>query len=153
MTTPSSPSSYPSPLTPISELQSPENDSDSDSGSTGSLSSVTSQRAIIDPELYYLIPSEMLGTPTLPLDLIWHCPVGGGSCSYSINLLAPTNDNLSLIQGVVDQDDIVQFLSKDWKANDELIFHVFYEMVNRHWVDHLNGLDIRYVRRGDSVSD
>ncbi|KAI0296196.1 hypothetical protein BC826DRAFT_246526 [Russula brevipes] len=39
-----------------------------------------------DPSLFALIPSEMYVPPILPADMLWHCPVGGGTCSYFINL-------------------------------------------------------------------
>jgi hypothetical protein len=105
-----------------------------------------------DPALYTLIPPEMLIAPTLPVDMIWHCPVGGGSCLYLIDLCAPTGNNLRLIQALVPHEDIINFLSKDWKCNDEQVMMIFYEMVNAHWGDHLKELDIRYVRQGDAVS-
>lgn len=105
-----------------------------------------------DPELYTLIPPEMLTPPTLPVDMFWHCPVGEGSCSYVINLCAPTDHNLRLIQALVPYEDIIHLLSKDWKCNDDQVMMIFYEMVNAHWEDHLKELDIKYVRRAAAVS-
>jgi hypothetical protein len=125
-------------------------DSDFSQASLSSTSSVDSTLPI-DPELYCLIPREMLKPPRLPIDLIWHCPVGGGSCTYSINLCAPTDDNLRLIRAVVPHDAIIFLLSKDWKSNDEQIFAIFYEMVNAHWENHLKEFDIKYIRQGDAV--
>jgi hypothetical protein len=104
-----------------------------------------------DPTLYTLIPPEMLTPPTLPFDMIWHCPVGGGSCLYLINLCTPTGTDIRLVQALLPHEDIIHLLSKDWKCNDELIMMVFYEMVNAHWEEHLKDLDIKYVRQGDAV--
>jgi hypothetical protein len=104
-----------------------------------------------DPALYTLIPPEMLTAPILPFDMIWHCPVGGGSCSYLINLCALTGNDIRLIQALLPHDDVIQLLSKGWKCNDELVMMVFYEMVNAHWGEHLKDLDIKYVRQGDTV--
>jgi hypothetical protein len=105
-----------------------------------------------DPSLYALIPSEMYAPPILPADMLWHCPVGGGTCSYFINLCNPSDENLRPIKGVVPQGDIMYLLEKNWKSNDEQVHMVFCEMVNAHWKDHLKELDIKYVQHGDTVS-
>jgi hypothetical protein len=105
-----------------------------------------------DPSLYALIPHEMLTSPTLPLDMLWHCPVGG-TCSYVINLCAPSDANLKAIDTVVPQNEVIHFLEKGWKSNDEKVHLIFYEMVNAHWEDHLKDLDIKHVHEGDAVSD
>jgi len=105
-----------------------------------------------DPSLYALIPYEMLTSPTLPLNMLWHCPVGGGTCSYVIDLYTPSDINLRAINGIVSQDEVIYFLEKDWKSNDEQVYVIFCEMVNAHWEDHLKELDIKYVRQGDAVS-
>ena len=104
-----------------------------------------------NPSLYALIPHEMLVPPTLPVNMVWHCPVGG-TCSYVIDLCAPSDDNMRLISAVVPQDDITYLHEKDWKTNDEQVHMIFYEIVNAHWENHLKELDIRYVQQGDDVS-
>lgn len=105
-----------------------------------------------EPSFCALIPHEMLIPPTVPVDMLWHCPVGG-TCSYVINLCAPSDTNLKSISAIVPQDQIVYFLKKGWKSNDEQVFMVFCEMVNAHWEDHLKELDIKYVHQEDAVSD
>jgi hypothetical protein len=79
-------------------------------------------------------------------------PVGGGTCSYFINLCNPSDETLRPIKGVVPQGDIMYLLEKNWKSNDEQVYMVFCEMVNAHWMDHLKELDIKYVQHGDTVS-
>jgi len=104
-----------------------------------------------NPSLYALIPKEMFVAPVLPADLLWYCPVGGGTCSYIIDMCAPSDDNLKLIKVVVSQDDITHLLEKGWKSNDEQVYTIFYEMVNAHWEDHLMELDIKHVQKGGVV--
>lgn len=104
------------------------------------------------PSLCALIPHEMLIPPTLPVDMLWHCPIGG-TCSYIINLCAPSDTNLKSISANFPQDEVVYFLKKGWKSNDQQVFIIFHEMVNAHWEDHLKELDIKFVRQGDAVSD
>ena len=94
----------------------------------------------------------MLIAPTLPPDMLWHCPVGG-TCLYVINMYAPSGTNLRSISATVPQNEVVQFLKKGWKSNDEQVYTIFCEMVNAHWEDHLKELDIKYVHQGDAVSD
>ncbi|KAH9044480.1 hypothetical protein EDB85DRAFT_1909713 [Lactarius pseudohatsudake] len=98
------------------------------------------------------LPSEMFTPPTLPANMLWHCPVGGGTCSYVINMCRPSVDNLGLVRMRVPNDSIVHLLNNDWKYNDEQVMTIFYEIVNAHWEVHLRELDIRYVRGGDAVS-
>ncbi|KAI0308209.1 hypothetical protein B0F90DRAFT_1813513 [Multifurca ochricompacta] len=105
----------------------------------------------LDPSLSALIPSEMFVVPALPADLIWHCPVGGGTCSYTINLCALSEDNLRLIQNCVSHEDVVHLQRKNWKSNHERTFMTFYEMVNAHWGDHLKELDIKHIRQGEAT--
>ena len=105
-----------------------------------------------DPSLYALIPHEMFVSPTLPANLIWHCPVGGGTCQYVIDLCTPSDDNLQLISTVVPMDENNFLLGKEWKSNDQQVYTIFYEMVNVHWEDHLKELDVRYVKQGNAVS-
>jgi hypothetical protein len=95
----------------------------------------------------------MLIPPTLPVDLLWHCPVGQGTCSYAINLCSPSNTTLKSISAVIPQNEVICFLEKNWKSNDEQVYTIFCEMVNAHWEDHLKELDIKYVRQGDTVSN
>lgn len=106
-----------------------------------------------NPSLYALIPHEMLIPPTLPVDLLWHCPVGGGACSYVINLHSPSNTNLGSINAIIPKNEVIHLLERNWKSNDEQVYMVFCEMVNAHWEDHLKELDIKYVRQGDTVSN
>jgi len=106
-----------------------------------------------DPSLYAIIPHEMLIPPTLPLDLLWHCPIGGGICSYAINLCSPSDADLKSISSISSQDKVISFLEKQWKSDDEQVQVIFYEMVNAHWEDHLKELDIKYVHQGDVVSN
>jgi len=103
----------------------------------------------LNPSLYALIPKEMFVAPMLPADLLWHCPVGKGTCSYTIDLCAPSDDNLKLVKTVVARDDIIHLLEKEWKSNDEQVYMIFFEMVNAHWEDHLKELDVKHVRKGD----
>jgi hypothetical protein len=114
--------------------------------------SASAQLSPLDPSLYALIPHEMFVSPTLPANLIWHCPIGGGTCLHTINLYHPSDDNIKLINTVVPQDDIIYFIEKKWKSNDEQVYMVFYEMVNAHWEDHLKDLDIKHVKQGNAVS-
>jgi hypothetical protein len=99
-----------------------------------------------------LIPSEMFMPPTLPADMVWHCPVGGGRCPYVINLCSPSQDNLALVHKHVPNGSINYLLHRDWKCNDEQVMMVFYEIVNAHWEVHLQELGIKYVQCGDAVS-
>ena len=105
-----------------------------------------------DPSLYALIPNEMLNPPTLPANMLWHCPIGGGNCPYTINLCAPSNANLRSISAIASQYEAIYLAEKQWKSNDEEICMIFHEMVNAHWEDHLKELDIKYVLQGDTVS-
>ena len=105
-----------------------------------------------NPSLYALIPNEMLIPPTLPANMLWHCPIGGGTCTYIINMCAPSSANLMSISTIVSQDETICLLKKQWKSNDEEVCMIFYEMVNAHWEDHLKKLDIKYMRQGDAVS-
>jgi hypothetical protein len=105
-----------------------------------------------DHSLFALIPHEMIIPPTLPVNMLWHCPIGG-TCSYIINLCAPSDTNLKSISAIVPQDEVVYFLKKGWKGNDKQVFMIFSHMVNAHWEDHLKELDIKFVHQGDAVSD
>ena len=106
----------------------------------------------LDPSLIALIPNEMFNSPTIPADMLWHCSIGGGTCSYTINLSAPSATNLRSINAIASQDAIY-LLEKQWKSNNAQLCIIFYEMVNAHWEDHLKELDIRHVRQGDAVSN
>ncbi len=86
--------------------------------------------------------------PTLPADMLWHCPIGGGTCRYAINLFSPSDDNLRHVS----YDNTNYLLNEDWKCNDEQLMMVFYEMVNAHWEEHLRELDIKHVRHNNTVS-
>ena len=68
----------------------------------------------------------MTTPPTLPADMLWHCPVGGGTCSYLIDMCSHAGDN-------------------------EQIMTMFYELVHAHWGTHLKELGLKYVRRNDVV--
>lgn len=103
-----------------------------------------------DPSLFALIPHEMFNPPTIPANLLWHCPIGGGTCSYTINLCAPSNTNLRSISTMVPQDEAIYLLEKQWKGDNEQVCMIFYEMVNAHWEDHLKELDIKHVDQGDT---
>jgi len=94
----------------------------------------------------------MFNPPTIPADLLWHCPVGEGTCSYTINLYAPSNANLKSISTIIPQDEVIYLLEKQWKSNNEQVCMIFYEMVNAHWEDHLKELDIKHVDQGSTVS-
>ena len=94
----------------------------------------------------------MTTPPTLPVDMLWHCPIGGGTCSYVINLCSLSGDNLRLAHKCVPKHSINHLLNKDWKHNDEQVIMVFYEIVHAHWEDHLRELDIKYVQHDDMVS-
>jgi hypothetical protein len=104
-----------------------------------------------NPSLYALIPHEMFVSPILPANMIWHCPIGGGTCQYVIDLCTPSDDNLQLIGTVVPIDEVNYLLGKEWKSNDEQLYMIFYEMVNAHWEDHLKELDIKHVKQGNVV--
>ena len=84
--------------------------------------------------------------------MIWHCPIGGGTCQYAIDLCTPSDDNLQLISTVVPKDENNYLLGKAWKSDDEQVYMIFYEMVNSHWEDHLKELDIKHVKQGNAVS-
>ena len=99
-----------------------------------------------------LLPPEMFTPPVLPVDMLWHCPVGGGTCSYVINLCSPSDDNLRLVHKYMSNDSINYLLKKDWKSNDKQVMMMFYEIVQAHWEDHLRALDIKYVWHNDAVS-
>ena len=107
----------------------------------------------LDPSLLALIPHEMFVSPILPANMVWHCPIGGGTCLYVIDLCGPSEDNIRLISTVVSPDDIGHFLQRGWKSSDEEVYTIFYEMVNAHWEDHLKELDIKHVKQGNAVSD
>ncbi|KAI9444800.1 hypothetical protein H4582DRAFT_2179797 [Lactarius indigo] len=96
------------------------------------------------------LPPEMFTPPTLPANMLWHCPVGGGTCPHVINMCRPSEDNLGLVRRRVPNDSISYLLNGDWKYNDEQVMTIFYEIVNAHWEDHLKKLDVRYVRRDDT---
>jgi hypothetical protein len=127
----------------------PDNIYDSDF-SQGSLSSIPPST---DPCLFALIPYEIFIPPTVPADLLWHCPIGGGTCSYIINLCALSNANLRSISTIVPQDEAIHLLERQWKSNDEEVYMIFNEMVNAHWDNHLKELDIKHVCQGDDVSN
>jgi hypothetical protein len=84
--------------------------------------------------------------------MIWHCPIGGGTCQYVIDLCTPSDENLQLIRTVVLKDETDFLLGKEWKGNDEQVYMIFYELVNAHWEDHLKELDIKHVKHGNAVS-
>jgi hypothetical protein len=94
----------------------------------------------------------MFVAPTLPADLIWHCPIGSGACLYIIDLCTPSDANLKVISAVVPSNDRISFLEKEWKSNDEQLYTIFYELVDAHWGDHLKELDIKHVKQGNNVS-
>jgi hypothetical protein len=94
----------------------------------------------------------MFISPTLPTDLIWHCPIEGSTCLYVIDLCTPSDENLKRVSTVIPSGDRISFLKKEWKCNDEQLYTIFYEMVNAHWEDHLKELDIRHVKQGNVVS-
>jgi hypothetical protein len=106
-----------------------------------------------DPSLFALIPHEMFNPPSIPANMLWHCPIGGGACLYTINLCAPSDANLRSINIIVPQDEVIYLLEKQWKSNDEQVCMIFHEMVNAHWKDHLKELDIKHVDQGDTVSN
>lgn len=99
-----------------------------------------------------LLPPEIFMPPTLPADMVWHCPVGEGRCTYVINLCSPSQDNLGLLHKCVPNDSINYLLHRDWKCNDEQVMMVFYEIVNAHWEEHLRELGLKYVRCNDMAS-
>lgn len=120
--------------------------------SQGSLSPTTSS---FDPSLIALIPDEIFTFPTIPSNMLWHCPIEGGTCSYTINLCALSDTNLNgLVNTIVSKDEAINFLNRQWKSSDQELCTIFNQMVNAHWEDHLKELDIRYVHQGDdNVSD
>jgi hypothetical protein len=95
----------------------------------------------------------MLIPPTVPANLLWHCPVGGGTCSYFINLYTPSDANLRSISTIAPQEEVIHLLEKQWKSDDEKLCIIFHDMVNAHWDDHLKELDIKQVHQGDNVSN
>ena len=105
-----------------------------------------------DPSLTALIPNEMFNLPPISANMLWHCPVGEGTCSYTINLSAPSATNLRSINTIISQDEAIYLLEKQWKSNNEQLGKIFCEMVNAHWDNHLKELDIRNVQQGDAVS-
>jgi len=105
-----------------------------------------------DPSLLALLPEEMFNPLTIPANMLWHCPIGGGTCSYIINLCTPSATNLRSISTIVPQDEAIYLLEKQWKINDDQLCMIFYEMVNAHWEDHLKELDIKHLCQGDTVS-
>ena len=118
--------------------------------SQGSLSPTPSPS---DPSLIALIPDEMLHPPTIPTNMLWHCPIGG-TCSYTIDLCAPSVANLRSVDTTASQaQDAIYLLEKQWKSNDKQLCMIFNEMVHAHWEDHLKELDIRYIHQGDDVSN
>jgi hypothetical protein len=84
--------------------------------------------------------------------MLWHCPIGGGTCSYTIDLCAPSAANLRLINTVISQDDALYLLEKQWRSDDEQLSKIFFKMVEVHQEDHLKELDIKHVQQGDDVS-
>ena len=132
----------------------PENayDSDFSQVSTTSCHSSSDTPALHALALCNLLPPEMFMPPALPADMVWHCPVGGGKCTYVINLCSLSQDDLGLIHHHVPIDGINYLLHKNWKCSDEQVMMVFYEIVNAHWEEHLQGLGIKYVRQNDVVS-
>ena len=108
--------------------------------------------SLSDPSLITLLPDEMFNPPTIPANMLWHCPIGGGTCPYTINLSTPSATNLRSISTIVSQDEAIYLLEKKWKINDERLCMIFYEMVNAHREDHLKELDIKHVYQGDSDS-
>lgn len=127
-------------------------DSDFSQVSTTSCHSSSDTPALDTLALCNLLPPEMFMPPTLPADMVWHCPIGGGRCTYIINLCSPSQDNLGLVYNHVPNDGINYLLHRDWKCNDEQVMMVFYEIVNAHWEEHLQELGIKYVRHNDVVS-
>jgi hypothetical protein len=95
----------------------------------------------------------MFNPPTISANMLWHCPIGGGSCLYTINLCAPSDANLRSINTIISQDEVIYLLEKQWKSNDEQVCMIFHEMVNAHWEDHLKELDIKHMDQGDTVSN
>lgn len=93
----------------------------------------------------------MTAPPALPANMLWHCTVGGGTCSYTINLCSLSQDNLRLARKRVPRESLDYVVNRDWKADDGQVWTVFYEIVNAHWEDHLRELDIEYVRGDDAV--
>jgi hypothetical protein len=94
----------------------------------------------------------MFTTPTLPVNMVWHCPIGGGTCSYIVDMCSLSQDHLRLVHGRVPKGNIESLLNKEWKCDDEQMMMVFYEIVNSHWEDHLRELDIEFVRSDGVVS-
>lgn len=94
----------------------------------------------------------MFTAPTLPVSMVWHCPIGGGTCSYIVDMCSPSQDQLRLVHGQVPKGNIEYLLNKEWKCDDEQMMMVFYEIVNAHWEDHLRELDIKFVRSDGVVS-
>ena len=96
----------------------------------------------------------MFHPPTIPANMLWYCPIGGGTCSYTIDLCAPSAANLRSINTIVSKgQDAIYLLEKQWKSDNKQLCIIFYEMANAHWEDHLKELDIRHVHQGDAVSN
>ncbi|KAH8997293.1 hypothetical protein EDB92DRAFT_1941926 [Lactarius akahatsu] len=130
-------------------------DSDFSQVSTSSNHSSSKTAALGSFPLHGLLqhlPPEIFTPPTLPANMLWQCPVGGGTCSYVINMCRLSVDNLGLVRMRVPNDSIDYLLNNDWKYNDEQVMTIFYEIVNAHWEVHLRELDIRYMRGGDASS-
>jgi hypothetical protein len=102
-----------------------------------------------NPSLITLLPDEMFNFPKIPANMLWHCSIGEGTCSYVINLCTPSATNLRSISTIVPQDEAIYLLNKQWKINDKRLYMIFCEMVNAHREDHLKELDIKHVRQSD----
>jgi hypothetical protein len=99
-----------------------------------------------------ILPPEMFMPPTLPSDMVWHCPVGEGRCPFVINMCSPSQDTLGLVHKHVSSDSINYLLHRDWKCNDKQVMMAFYEIVNAHWEEHLQELGIKHVQHSNAVS-
>jgi hypothetical protein len=119
-------------------------DSDFSVASTPPVSDGDSDNVPLDPELYKAIPVPIWYPPELPhVGFTWCCPIP--RCSYTINLLRPTDENVAGLRG-----QEVQYLrSKRWLSiREDRVVQSFYTMVARHYDKHLemNGVRFRQSR-------
>ncbi|KAI0275072.1 hypothetical protein BC834DRAFT_965512 [Gloeopeniophorella convolvens] len=128
----------------------PASPSSSRAGSPTLMLSSLDSRLPLNPEIWSLVPDEVLRPPVLPPDLHWYCPLGGGTCPYSIDMYAPSEDELRILRtcGDVPLKDINDLRRKEFKSDEERVYLMFCELVSAHWDVHLAELDIKHVVDG-----
>jgi len=120
-------------------------DSDFSELSTPPVSDSDSADEDIDPEILAQIPRCLYLEPVLPdAGFKWYCPVPG-SCEYTIDMLALTDENMKSLH-LLD----TQFLRSKWWSSlrEPRVVESFYSMVSRHYYEHLWKQGIRFRARG-----